>query len=70
MKMETFTSNTKEVFVEGNGVSVIVNIWGNLEGCSVMVHGKGSELPIRMAGAFRWEELDVILVALTAARSC
>jgi ribosomal protein L13E len=25
--------------------------------------------PVRMAGAFRWEEIDAIIVALTAARA-
>lgn len=57
------------MFVDGNGITVTVNTWGNLEGCSLMVHGTGDGLPMRMAGAFRWEELDVILVALNAARA-
>ena len=33
----------------------------------VMVHGK--DLSLRMAGAFRWEEIDAVIVALTAARA-
>lgn len=50
-------------------MSVTINTWANHEGASIMVHGKGPELPLRMAGAFRWEELDAIMVALTAARA-
>jgi len=69
MKLDTIKADCKEVFLEGYGVTVTVHTWGNYEGCSLMVHGKGPELPLRMAGAFRWEEIDAILVALTAARS-
>jgi len=68
MKLETIKSDCKEVFLEGSGVTVTVNTWANLEGCSLMVHTKDGN-SIRMAGAFRWEEIDAILVALTAARS-
>ncbi|CAB4154793.1 hypothetical protein UFOVP653_29 [uncultured Caudovirales phage] len=67
MKMECFTNQSKEVFVEGHGVSVTVNTWANLEGVSFMVHGKDSS--IRTAASMRWEELDVLLCALVAARS-
>ena len=69
MKLETFTNPSKELYLETPTTSVTVNTWANLEGCSLMVHGKGPELPLRMAGAFRWEEIDAILVALTAARA-
>lgn len=69
MKLETFSANSKEVFLEAGGMSVTVNTWSNLEGASIMVHGKGPELPLRMAGAFRWDELDAILVAIAAARA-
>ena len=67
MKMETIKSQTTEVFVEGSEVNVTCNPWANCEGVNLMVHGK--DLSLRMAGAFRWEELDAILVALTAART-
>lgn len=69
MKLETLKSNCTETFLEFDGGSVTVNQWSNFEGCSLMVHGKGPELPLRMAGAFRWEEIDAIIVALSAARS-
>jgi len=69
MKMSTFTFDCKEIFVEADEVTVTVNTWANCEGLSLMVHGKGPALPLRMAGAFKWEELDAILVALTAARA-
>lgn len=69
MKLETMQMPTTETFVEGDGVSVTVCRWGNLEGASLMVHGRGPELPLRMAGSFRWEELDAIIIALTAARA-
>jgi hypothetical protein len=70
MKLETYTAETKEIFTEGHGINVTCNPWHNLEGCSIMVHSKADGgLALRMAGAFRWEELDVLLVALAAARA-
>lgn len=67
MKLETFKADSKEIWLEFDGGSVTVNPWGNCEGASIMVHGK--DLSLRMAGAFRWEEIDAIIVALTAARA-
>ena len=69
MKLETTLSQSREIFVEVGDMTASTYTWGNHEGCSLLVHGKGPELPIRMAGSFRWEELDAILVALAAARS-
>lgn len=69
MKLETFKTDTKETFVSGNGISVTVYQWGNLEGCSFMIHQDGQIMPLRCAASLRWEELDTLLVALTAARS-
>lgn len=69
MKLETFKSESKEIFLDAGSITVTINTWSNVEGASIMVHGKGPELPLRMAGAFRWEELDAILVALAAARA-
>ena len=69
MKLETFKADSKEIWLEFDGGSITVNSWSNQEGASIMVHGKGPELPLRMAGAFRWEEIDAIIVALTAARA-
>ena len=69
MKLETFTSQSKETYLDAGNISVTVNTWANLEGASIMVHGKRPELPMRMAGSFRWEELDAIIVALAAARA-
>jgi hypothetical protein len=69
MKLETFKADCKEIFLDAGDLTVTVHTWANYLGASIMVHGKGPELPLRMAGAFRWEEIDAILVALTAARS-
>lgn len=70
MKLEAFTAPTTETFVEGHGVTVTVNPWHNLEGANVMIHGSGDGgLALRAAFAARWEEIDVLLVALTAARA-
>lgn len=69
MKLETLSANSKEVFLDADSMSVTVNTWSNCEGASLMVHGHGPELPLRMAGAFRWEEIDAIITALAAARS-
>lgn len=67
MKLETLSSTNKEIFLDAGDFSVTVNTWANHEGASLMVHGK--DLQLRMAGAFRWEEIDAILVALAAARA-
>ena len=69
MKLESFKAQTTEVFVAGNGVSVTANPWANCEGISVMIHSAGEGLSIRAAFALSWEELDVLNVALAAARS-
>lgn len=67
MKLETIVTQTTEVFIEGNNVSAIVNPWANCEGVTFMLHGK--DLSIRLAASLRWEELDMLLVALQAARA-
>jgi hypothetical protein len=67
MKLDTFKTTTTEIFVEGHGVTVTANPWSNCEGVSFMLHGKDGA--IRLAGTLRWEELDVLMVALTAARA-
>lgn len=69
MKLETFKSACHEIYLDTGKMSVTVNTWSNLEGASLVVHGSGPEPPMRMAGAFRWEEIDAIIVALAAARS-
>lgn len=69
MNLETMKADTKEIFLDAGKMTVTVNTWANHEGASIMVHGSGPELPLRMAGAFRWEELDAIMVALAAARA-
>jgi hypothetical protein len=69
MKLETMKSDSKEIFLYAGNMTVTINTWSNHEGASIMVHGAGPELPLRMAGAFRWEDIDAILVALAAARA-
>lgn len=70
MKLETFRAPTTEVFIEGHGVTVSATPWANGEGCTALMHGRGDGgLTIRATVAGRWEELDVLLMALTAARS-
>lgn len=69
MELRTIKQETTETFVEGNGISVSINSWSNHEGASVLIHGQGAEMPLRMAGAFRWEEIDVLIAALSIARS-
>lgn len=69
MKLETIKADSQEIFLEARDVTVTINTWSNHEGVNIMVHGGGSAMPLRMAGAFRWEEVDAIIVALAAARS-
>lgn len=68
MKVETIIAHSNEIFVEGDGVSVTINTWSNQEGANIMVHTE-KDLSIRMAGAFRWEELDMICAAIAVART-
>lgn len=67
VKFESFTTPCKEVFVEGHGISVTVNTWSNCEGLTFILAGKDNA--IRTAACMRWDELDVLLCALTAARA-
>ena len=69
MKLETFKAPSVETWLEFPEGSVTVYQWANHEGASIMVHGKGPESPLRMAGSFQWQEIDAIIVALTAARA-
>lgn len=69
IKIENITRPSKEIYVEGDGVTVTVNTWSNCEGVNLMLNGAGPDLPLRMAGALRWSDIDAILIALTAARS-
>ena len=69
MKLETMKSDSKEIFLDAGKMTVTINTWSNHEGATIMVHGAGPELPLRMAGAFRWEEMDAIFIALAAARA-
>lgn len=69
MKLETIITPSKEIYVEGEAVTVTVNPWSNCEGVNLMLIGAGPELPLRMAGALRWSDIDAILIALTAARA-
>lgn len=67
MKFESFMTPCKELFVEGNGITVTVNTWSNCEGLTFIVTGKDSA--IRTSAVMRWDELDVLLCALNAARA-
>ena len=68
MKLETMRTSVTEVEVEGHGVLVTANTWGSCEGISVMVHDKDTHA-IMSAFALRHEQIDVLLVALQAARA-
>ena len=69
MKVESFTSPTREVFVETEGSTFTVTAipWANGEGLNVMLHG--NDLTIRGCFSLRWEELDALSIALQVARS-
>lgn len=67
MEIKSIIGDSKEIFIEGNDISVMINTWASLEGCNLMVHGKDCRL--MMAGSFRWEELDMIAAAISIART-
>lgn len=68
MKLETIQTPTTEIFVEGHNSCVTVNPWSNYEGASFMLHD-GKDGALKLAGALRWEEIDLLMVAITAARA-
>ena len=67
MKLETIVRPTTEVFVDRQGFTITCNPWANYEGVNVMAHS--NDLAVRAAFSLRWEEIDVLLVALNAARA-
>ena len=67
MKIEAIKSPTTEVYLEHGDCTVTVTPWANCEGVNIMVHGK--DLALRMAGALRWEEADMLVASLTVART-
>lgn len=67
MNIETTKSDTTEVFTEGHNITVTATRWANCEGVNVMV--LSSDGTYRSSFVLRWEELDVLMVALTAIRS-
>lgn len=66
-KNEINESTCTEIYVDGDTINVTIYKWANGAGASIMVHGVGAALPVRMTGSFLWEELDVIALALSAA---
>ena len=68
MKLETITSPTTEVFLEtSGGCSAVANPWFNCEGATFMLNDKNG--CVKVAGCLRWEEIDALLIVLTAVRS-
>ena len=68
MKMETFRQQVGNVYVEGEKSVVDATVWHSLEGCNLMVTSK-PECAVKLAASLTWEEVDMLLVALNAARS-
>jgi hypothetical protein len=68
LQLKTMKNKVNEVIVKNDNIEVIVNDWSDLEGCSFMVLEKETT-NVKFAGCMRWEEVDALLVALTAARS-
>ena len=69
MKIESFSTPTREIEVSNDDLTVVATPWGNHEGVNVFVHGNSPGLPIRTFFAMRWNEIDVLMVALQAARA-
>jgi hypothetical protein len=69
MEMKTIVTNSREIFLESDNGSCVVNNWSNLCGANVMLHSNDSCQSLKLAASLRWEEIDLLLVALAAARS-
>ena len=64
MKLETIKTNTQEVCVEGRSVTITVTEWSNH--CGVNVIMTTPDLAVRMAASLRWEDVDVLMLAIAA----
>ena len=64
--MKLITTPTTETFIEKGGVTVSIANWGNLDGCTVTVHEKSTQL---LCTSMTWEQLDMLIAALCAARA-
>lgn len=69
MKLETFSTPTKEIEVSNEDVTAVATPWGNCEGVNVFLHSNAPGMPIKTFFALRWEDIDVLMVALQAARA-
>lgn len=69
MKLEKFKTQTEETVVELEKGQLMISVsqWGNMEGVNLMMTGK--DLSLRLAAALAWEEIDGLIVALSAARA-
>jgi hypothetical protein len=66
MKMETVNQTVKQVYIEDGENIITVTQWSNLEGCTVCMT---QDLNVRFAAELRWEEMDLVIAALSAARA-
>ena len=68
-KLETLKNPTTETFItnDDGSFSVTVTGWSNIEGANVMVTDRN--LSVRLAAAMRWEEIDLLIAALSVARA-
>lgn len=69
MKLEKIKTQVSETYIEGPDITVSVYAWGNGEGCSFLVHGNGKGIPLRLASSMRWEEVEILIAALTLAKT-
>lgn len=67
MKLESFTNPTKEVYLESKYGQVVINTWSNGEGANFQLLTK-DRVPMS-TGSLTWEELDILVTGLAAARS-
>ncbi len=68
MKMEAFKQSVTTIYLEGEKVAVDVTNWQSLEGCNLMMTSK-PDGALRLAASLTWEDVDMLMVALSASRS-
>jgi hypothetical protein len=68
MKATTFRQTVPNVYIEGEKVCVDATVWASLEGVNVMMTAKGDQA-VKMAASLTWEEVNLLMVALSAAQA-
>lgn len=66
ISLECIKTETTEVFIATPDASITATRWANCEGVNIIMANK--DLTHRFSASLRWEEMDALMVAMSAAR--